>query len=234
VKAPVCDGMLFVLKKWRPEDKKRRRQRRMAIECGIMTLKQAKAEGIDMRRIRRILATLLMLLVLFAPAALAKTITVDAARYDVEEGGRYDSMEEVAIYLTFFEELPDNYLTKKEAQALGWESRKGNLWDVADGCSIGGDRFGNYEGLLPDAKGRKWTECDIDFDGRYRNSKRIVFSNDGMIYYTDDHYESFDEIEVVWSEDESDSYAYEDPAAQDDSFFTDEELDAIVNWLFGE
>jgi len=187
-----------------------------------------------MRRIRRILATLLMLLVLFAPAALAKTITVDAARYDVEEGGRYDSMEEVAIYLTFFEELPDNYLTKKEAQALGWESRKGNLWDVADGCSIGGDRFGNYEGLLPDAKGRKWTECDIDFDGRYRNSKRIVFSNDGMIYYTDDHYESFDEIEVVWSEDESDSYAYEDPAAQDDSFFTDEELDAIVNWLFGE
>ena len=134
-----------------------------------------------------LLATLLMLLVLFAPAALAKTITVDAARYDVEEGGRYDSMEEVAIYLTFFEELPDNYLTKKEAQALGWESRKGNLWDVADGCSIGGDRFGNYEGLLPEGS---YTECDIDYEGGYRGSKRIVFSDVG-IYYTEDHYESF-------------------------------------------
>ena len=95
-----------------------------------------------MRNIKRILAALLTLLVLLVPSALAKTITVDAADYDVEEGGRYDAMEEVAIYLTFFEELPENYLTKKEAQALGWESRKGNLWDVAYGCSIGGDRFG--------------------------------------------------------------------------------------------
>lgn len=185
-----------------------------------------------MLRIRRILAVLLLLMML-VPAALAGTITVDAADYDVEEGGKYDAMEEVAIYLTFFEELPDNYLTKKEAQALGWESRKGNLWDVAYGCSIGGDRFGNYEGLLPEAKGRKWTECDIGFDGRYRNSKRIVFSNDGLIYYTEDHYESFDEIEVVWSEDEADSYA--DPAGgTKDSLFSDEEMDAILNWLFGE
>ena len=188
-----------------------------------------------MKQIRRIFAAMLVLLMMFASSALAKTITVDAADYDVEEGGWYDAMEEVAIYLTFFEELPDNYLTKKEAQALGWESRKGNLWDVADGCSIGGDRFGNYEGLLPDAKGRRWTECDIDFDGRYRNSKRIVFSNDGLIYYTDDHYESFDLIEVVWSEDGDESFAYEDDAYEAESgLFTDEELDAIVNWLFGE
>lgn len=187
-----------------------------------------------MRKIRRIIAVLLMLL-LFAPAALARTITVDAADYDVEEGGRYDGMEEVAIYLTFFEELPDNYLTKKEAQALGWESRKGNLWDVAYGCSIGGDRFGNYEGLLPEAKGRKWTECDIDFDGSYRNGKRIVFSNDGLIYYTDDHYESFDEIEVVWSQDEESGYAYQDPTQDEGSgLFSDEDMDAIMNWLFGE
>lgn len=150
---------------------------------------------------RRMLAALLCaLLVALAPAALGATITVDAAEYEVEQDGWYDTMEEVAIYLTFFEELPGNYLTKKEAQALGWESRKGNLWDVADGCSIGGDRFGNYEGLLPDKKGRKWTECDIDFDGEYRNGQRIVFSNDGLIYYTDDHYESFDKVEVVYEE----------------------------------
>lgn len=184
---------------------------------------------------RHALALLFALLLVIAPAAMARTITVDAADYDVEEGGWYDTMEEVAIYLTFFEELPDNYLTKKEAQNLGWESRKGNLWDVAYGCSIGGDRFGNYEKLLPEAKGRKWTECDIDFEGEYRNGERIVFSNDGLIYYTDDHYESFDEIEVVWSDDGDDSYAYADPAGEEESsFFTDEELDAIVNWLFGE
>ena len=180
-----------------------------------------------MRNIKRILAALLTLLVLLVPSALAKTITVDAADYDVEEGGRYDAMEEVAIYLTFFEELPENYLTKKEAQALGWESRKGNLWDVAYGCSIGGDRFGNYEGLLPDAKGRKWTECDIDFDGRYRNSKRIVFSNDGLIYYTGDHYETFDEIHVIWS-----TQTQEESSSG--SILSDEEFDALWNLLFGE
>ena len=185
-----------------------------------------------MRKIKGILA-ILLLLVMLAPAALAGTILVDAADYDVEEDGWYDSMEEVAIYLTFFEELPDNYLTKKEAQALGWESRKGNLWDVADGCSIGGDRFGNYEGLLPNAKGRKWTECDIDFDGRYRNGQRIVFSNDGLIYYTEDHYESFDEVEVIWSDSDERSYAYGDDEVLG-GFFSDRELDVIVNWLFGE
>lgn len=190
---------------------------------------------------KRLLAALavLMLLVLLAPAALAKTIKVDAADYLVEEGEWYDSMEEVAVYLTFFEELPENYITKKEAQNLGWESRKGNLWDVAYGCSIGGDWFGNYEGLLPDAKGRRWTECDIDFDGSYRGGERIVFSNDGLIYYTGNHYKSFDKIEVIWSgetENEDGGYAYKDSSGDDGfgSVFSDEELDEIVNWLFGE
>ncbi|MDY3831227.1 MAG: ribonuclease domain-containing protein [Candidatus Ventricola sp.] len=175
-----------------------------------------------MMNIRRAAAVLLaLLMLLLAPAALAKTITVDAADYDVEEGGRYDTMEEVAIYLTFFDELPENYITKKEAQALGWDNRKGNLWKVADGCSIGGDRFGNYEGLLPDAKGRRWTECDIGFDGGYRNGQRIVFSNDGLIYYTADHYQSFDEIEVIWTDTE-------------DSFLSGEDLKSFVKWLFEE
>ena len=175
-----------------------------------------------MMNIRRAAAVLLaLLMLLLAPAALAKTITVDAADYDVEEGGRYDTMEEVAIYLTFFDELPENYITKKEAQALGWDNRKGNLWKVADGCSIGGDRFGNYEGLLPDAKGRRWTECDIGFDGGYRNGQRIVFYNDGLIYYTAEHYQSFDEIEVIWTDTE-------------DSFLSGEDLKSFVKWLFEE
>ena len=112
----------------------------------------------------------------------------------IEEDGWYSSKEEVSLYIHTYGELPDNYLTKDEAVALGWDSSKGNLWDVADGMSIGGDRFGNREGILPKEKGRVYYECDIDYEGGYRNSKRIVFSNDGLIYYTEDHYESFEEI----------------------------------------
>ncbi len=144
----------------------------------------------------RLLLAAALALVLFAGSALAE-ITVYTADYPVEEDGWYDTLEEVAVYLTIYDDLPDNYLTKKEAQKRGWVQSKGNLWDVAYGCSIGGDRFGNYEGRLPDKKGRSWTECDIGFEGEYRGAERIVFSNDDLIYYTDDHYESFEEIVVV-------------------------------------
>lgn len=112
----------------------------------------------------------------------------------VIKGEWYQDKDHVAAYLFAFGELPENYITKKEAQALGWVSSEGNLWEVAPGMSIGGDRFGNYEGLLPEKKGRTYYECDIDFEGEYRNGKRIVFSNDGLVFYTDDHYESFEEI----------------------------------------
>jgi guanyl-specific ribonuclease Sa len=81
-------------------------------------------------------------------------------------------------------------MTKNEARKLGWEG--GGLDRFAPGMCIGGDKFGNYEGILPSAPGRYWTECDIDTLGASsRGVKRIVFSNDGLIYYTDDHYESF-------------------------------------------
>lgn len=116
----------------------------------------------------------------------------EATEIEVFEDEEYSSKEEVAEYLHQFGHLPDNYITKSEAQDLGWVSSKGNLWKVAPGKSIGGDKFGNREGLLPTAKGRKYFECDIDFDGKYRNAKRIIFSNDGLIYYTEDHYESFE------------------------------------------
>ena len=112
----------------------------------------------------------------------------------VEEDGWYSSKDEVAAYLQEYHHLPDNYLTKNEAYDLGWDPDEGNLWDVADGMSIGGDKFGNREGLLPKESGRQYYECDIDYEGGYRNGKRIVYSNDGLIYYTDDHYESFEEI----------------------------------------
>lgn len=110
----------------------------------------------------------------------------------VEEDGCYTSKEEVAAYIHEFGHLPDNFITKNEAKKLGWVSSEGNLEKVAPGKSIGGDHFGNYEGALPEKKGRSYYECDIDFDGGYRDAKRIIFSDDGLIYYTEDHYTTFD------------------------------------------
>ena len=115
-----------------------------------------------------------------------------SATIQVEETEHYTSKEEVAAYIYAYGHLPENFITKKEAKELGWESKEGNLSEVAPGMSIGGDYFGNYEGLLPEEDGRDYYECDIDSDGSYRGAKRIVFSNDGLIYYTEDHYESFE------------------------------------------
>lgn len=107
------------------------------------------------------------------------------------EDGSYTGKEDVALYLHLYGHLPGNFITKKEAEALGWPG--GSLEPYAPGKSIGGSRFGNYEGLLPDAPNRRWTECDIDTRGaKSRGAKRIVFSNDGLIYYTGDHYRSFE------------------------------------------
>ena len=110
----------------------------------------------------------------------------------LDEDGTYTSKEDVAAYIYTFGHLPDNFITKKEAKALGWESKEGNLAEVAPGMSIGGDYFGNYEGLLPEEDGRDYYECDINSDGGYRGAERIVFSNDGLIYYTEDHSASFE------------------------------------------
>ena len=107
------------------------------------------------------------------------------------ENGSYTTKEDVALYIHTYHRLPDNFITKKEAQELGWPG--GSLEPYAPGMCIGGSRFGNYEGLLPEAQGRTYTECDIDTLGAgSRGAKRIVFSNDGLIYYTEDHYESFE------------------------------------------
>lgn len=135
-------------------------------------------------------------------AAKTETLVVYAADYPVEEDGWYSTMEEVAVYLTLYEKLPGNFISKYDAENLGWDNRKGNLDKVAPGCSIGGNRFGNYEGLLPEAKGRKYTECDINYDGGYRNGERIVFSNDGLIFYTSDHYQTFTPVKVIVEETE--------------------------------
>lgn len=110
---------------------------------------------------------------------------------DISENGYFTSKNDVALYLHTYEKLPKNFITKKEATELGWESKKGNLWDVTDKKSIGGDRFGNREGRLPKKTNRNYFECDIDYNGGYRSTERIVYSNDGLIYYTEDHYDTF-------------------------------------------
>ena len=109
----------------------------------------------------------------------------------IAEDGSYTSKEDVALYIHTYGRLPDNFITKKDAQALGWTG--GSLEPYAPGKCIGGSHFGNYEGILPEKEGRSYTECDIDTLGAdKRGAKRIVFSNDGLIYYTEDHYESFE------------------------------------------
>ena len=107
------------------------------------------------------------------------------------EDGSYTTKEDVALYLHLYGHLPDNFITKAQARELGWSG--GGLESYAPGKCIGGDRFGNYEGLLP--QGKNYTECDIDTLGaKSRGAKRIIFSDDGCIYYTDDHYESFEQL----------------------------------------
>lgn len=108
--------------------------------------------------------------------------------------GSYTSKDQVALYLHTYGCLPDNYITKKEAESLGWDSKKGNLWEVAPGMSIGGSYFGNYEGQLPKKKGRRYYECDINYEGGYRGAERIIYSDDGLIFYTGDHYENFEQL----------------------------------------
>lgn len=108
----------------------------------------------------------------------------------LQEDGTYSSRDDVALYIHTYGHLPGNFITKKEARELGWSG--GSVEDYAPGKCIGGDHFGNYEGLLPEKSGRSYTECDIDTLGSSgRGAKRIIFSNDGLIYYTDDHYASF-------------------------------------------
>ena len=110
---------------------------------------------------------------------------------EINEEGYFTSKEDVALYIYIFNKLPSNFITKDEAKEKGWESSKGNLWEVTDRLSIGGDKFGNREGSLEKKNGRQYFECDIDYNGGYRGAKRLVYSNDGLVYYTDNHYDSF-------------------------------------------
>ena len=100
----------------------------------------------------------------------------------------------MALYIHTYGHLPNNFISKTKARNAGWDSSEGNLDEVLPGMSIGGSEFKNYDGQLPEAAGRTWTECDINYTGGYRGAERIVFSNDGLIYYTGDHYQTFEQL----------------------------------------
>ena len=149
------------------------------------------------KKLSSIFLTLLSLFMVFTMAACGAddmavvytTTDTDAAVAELDPNGSYTTKEDVALYIHLYGCLPDNFITKDEARDLGWEG--GSLEPYAPGMCIGGDYFGNYEGLLPED--RDYTECDIDTLGaNSRGPKRIVFSDDGLIYYTEDHDESFE------------------------------------------
>ena len=132
----------------------------------------------------------------------AEDTTTAASAIDVD--GYYYDVESVVLYLDEYGELPSNYVTKNEARNAGWEG--GSVQNYIEGAAIGGDKFGNYEGVLPQvASGSTYRECDIDTDGRSsRGPRRLIYTDDGdssdgcaPYYYTDDHYETFTEVEVI-------------------------------------
>lgn len=147
-----------------------------------------------MKRLLKKLGTLSLILLLLT--ALVSCSTPDdtfssTAVSGLDENGTYTAAEDVSAYIHVYGKLPVNFITKSEARSLGWNG--GGLEEYAPGCCIGGDKFGNYEGSLPEADGRRYFECDINTLGKdSRGAERLVYSNDGLIYYTKDHYDTFE------------------------------------------
>ena len=144
-----------------------------------------------MRKFLSILFSLLLLVGVFSGCTVTTEPTGSTAEVGITKDGSYTSKDAVALYLHTYGELPSNFITKKDAEKLGWDG--GSLDAYAPGKCIGGSYFGNYEGKLPKKKGRTYHECDIDTLGKKsRGPKRLVYSTDGLIYYTPDHYETFE------------------------------------------
>lgn len=105
-----------------------------------------------------------------------------------------DGEHGVDKYVSMFGQLPGNYVTKEVAEAAGWKRKRGNLADVLPGKMIGGNEYKNRDHRLPEAPGRIWYEADFDYTGGYRNDCRLLYSNDGLIFVTYNHYATFYEI----------------------------------------
>lgn len=112
----------------------------------------------------------------------------------VEEDGIYTSMEEVSVYIHTYGHLPSNYITSEEAAELGYDESQVNLSEVAPGKSIGGDVYENEENMIPVEEGLTYHQCDINSENGERTDERLVYSNEGDIYYTPDLFETFQRI----------------------------------------
>lgn len=117
----------------------------------------------------------------------------DCAYRDIEEQAvgtiSNNGIHAPDVYLKAYGKLPDYYIIKEEAYKLGWEPGK-NLSYFAPGKMIGGNRFYNREGYLPEKEGRIWYECDVDYSSGLRYSERLYYSNDGLMFYSINHGES--------------------------------------------
>ena len=111
-----------------------------------------------------------------------------------EESLAMEAAQKLADYIDEYGALPENFIRKKEAEARGWKTTYRYVGDLGEGITIGGDYFGNYEERLPVVKGRKYYEADCFYRGGDRNAYRIIYSTDGHVWYTGDHYNTFIEL----------------------------------------
>lgn len=147
--------------------------------------------------------TLIAMLIAFVVAGFSalyenegRVITPISAKEAVAESiDKLTEQKRVVSYLQQHRRLPDYYITKKQAREQGWNSRNGDLCSVLPGKAIGGDYFSNRERQLPIANKRVWHEADINYQCGHRGSERLLYSSDGLIFATDDHYKNFVRVE---------------------------------------
>lgn len=123
-----------------------------------------------------------------------KNHIADQTQNKINIGERIDQLTEetrIIDYLIKNHSLPDYYITKRQAKEHGWIAKKKNLCQVLPGRAIGGDNFADREEVLPIAYNRSWFEADINYSCGNRGADRIIYSSDGLIYVTHDHYQTF-------------------------------------------
>lgn len=109
----------------------------------------------------------------------------------LDEDGVYTAKDEVAFYIDTYQKLPSNYITEQEAVEMGWDPVNGDLSKIAPGMSIGGDPYENENKMLPEKEGRHFYICDVEYEQGARNDQRIIYSDDGLVFYTEDYCKTF-------------------------------------------
>lgn len=149
-----------------------------------------------MKKFKKYFALIFIIISLFAFSSCQTSNNVEISHsseeiVEIDESRDYYSKDDVAEYIHIYNKLPKNYLTKRKAKDKGWIAKENNLWQVTDKGVIGGDFFGNYEEILP---GSDYKECDVNYDGGKRNAERLVYDENGNIFYTNDHYKNFERL----------------------------------------